>query len=100
VKYYRFFMDICKKRGLQALAAGLALLVGGCGSVQVTNVGGQPNRYMMEYHPGAVEARAPVLNAMERKAAEYCPDGWTNLSKGRNAAEHYYQMYWVIECKE
>jgi hypothetical protein len=55
---------------------------------------------MLEYQPGAVEARAPVLNAMEKKATEYCPDGWAKVKQGESGTAYYYQMYWVIECSK
>jgi hypothetical protein len=55
---------------------------------------------MLEYQPGAVEARAPVLNAMEKKATEYCPDGWVKVRQGGSGTDYYYQMYWVVECEK
>lgn len=93
-------MNIYKKqisRGAMVLAS---LLISACGSVQVTNVDSRSNRYMLEYKPGAVEARAPVINAMEKKATEHCPDGWSKLKQGESGTDYYYQMYWVVECRE
>jgi hypothetical protein len=77
-----------------------SLLISACGSVQVTNVDSRPDRYMLEYQLGAVQARASVLNAMEKKANEYCPDGWSKLKQGGSGTDSYYQMFWVVECEK
>jgi hypothetical protein len=93
-------MTIYKKLILGGAIVVASVLISACGSVQVTNVDSRPNRYMLEYQPGAVEARAPVLNAMEKKATEYCPDGWVKVRQGESGTDYYYQMYWVVECEK
>lgn len=74
-----------------------ALLLAACGSVEVTSQQLKVGTHRLEYQPGGVEARAPVINALEAKAGDVCPEGWTKVRQGKSG-DRVYDVYWVIEC--
>jgi hypothetical protein len=75
----------------------IVLVLAGCGSVKVSEEEQPAGTYRLEYQPGGVEARAPVMNALESEASEVCPDGWTRVSQGKTG-DRVYEVFWVVEC--
>ena len=73
------------------------LVVTGCGSVKVNDRALPEGTYRLEYQPGGVEARAPVMNALEKKADEVCPAGWTKVRQGKTG-DRVYEVFWVVRC--
>jgi hypothetical protein len=80
------------------LTLTLAILVlTGCGSVKVLETQLPEGTYRLEYQPGLVEAYVPVMGALEDKASELCPKGWTKVSQGKSG-DWVYDVFWVVEC--